>query len=435
MKSLVRTRRPRAVAAATTLTVAIALTACSGGDDGSAADGPVQLRMTTWSSNEEHQAVLAEIADAYVEAHPDQVSGVEFDAITDGTYVSAVTTQIAGGDAPDLMWITESYAEEFVSSGVLADVGPVFAETEGYDVDDLVPSAMELWRDGEAIYAYPFSTSPFGVYVNADLLAAAGQPDPRELIAEDEWTWDRLAEVASATVAAEDVAGIQLSVDDPYALPNDAITPIGLAWGARPWSEDGTTCAYTSPESVAFFDWYHTQVYDQRAFPAVGETVDFAAGQAAFRIGQLSLSAGLGDAFAWDFVPLPEGPAGAVPVMGQAGIGVLANGEHPDVAADFLAHFTSPENAAKLAAFFPPPRASLLDVATLREAAPTLTEEQLQDTVIDPAHTATTKVGHPRLSRMADTIRASLDALWDPNADVEAVLADVCAAIEPTLAE
>ncbi|WP_062213110.1 sugar ABC transporter substrate-binding protein [Streptomyces sp. NBRC 109706] len=435
MKPLVRIRTPRAVAAATTLAVAFTLTSCSGSDEGSSADGPVQLRMTTWSGNEEHQAVLQEIADAYVEAHPDRVSGVEFDAITDGTYVSAVTTQIAGGDAPDLMWITESYAEEFVSSGVLTDLGPVFAGTEGYDVEDLVPSATELWRDGEALYAYPFSTSPFGVYVNADLLAAAGQPDPRELIAGGGWTWDRLAEVASATAEGEGVAGIQLSVDDPYALPNGAITPLGLAWGARPWSEDGTTCAYTSPESVAFFEWYHAQVYDHRAFPAVGETVDFASGQAAFRIGQLSLSAGLGDAFEWDFVPLPEGPAGTVPVMGQAGIGVLANGDHPEVAADFLAYFTNPENAAKLARFFPPPRESLLTVETLRAAAPTLTEEQLQETLIDPARTATTKVGHPRLSAMADTIRASMDSLWSPEADVEAVLADVCSSIEPSLGE
>ncbi|MDT0268588.1 sugar ABC transporter substrate-binding protein [Streptomyces sp. DSM 44915] len=435
MKPQLRIRTPRAVATATTLAVALTLTSCSSGGDDASADGPVQLRMTTWSSNEEHQAVLQEIADAYVEAHPDLVSGVEFDAITDGTYVSAVTTQIAGGDTPDLMWITEAYAEEFVSSGVLADLRPVFVETEGYQVEDLLPAATELWRGEEGLYAYPFSNSPFGVYVNTDLLAAAGQPDPRELIADGAWTWDRLAEVASQTAQAEGVAGIQLSVDDPYALPNDAITPLGLAWGARPWSEDGTTCAYTSPESVAFFDWYHSQVYDHGTFPAIGETVDFASGQAAFRIGQLSLSAGLGDTFGWDFLPLPEGPAGTVPVMGQAGIGVLANGEHPDVAADFLAHFTNPENAAKLARFFPPPRESLLTTETLRAAAPTLTDEQLEDTLINPARSATTKVGHPRLSGMVDTIRASMDSLWTPEADVEAVLADVCSAIEPSLAE
>ncbi|WP_116953146.1 extracellular solute-binding protein [Jiangella endophytica] len=435
MRLTLRSRSPRAVAVATAGAVAVVLTACSGDDAEQAAGGPVELRMTTWSGNDAHHAIFQEIADAYVDQHPDEVSGVEFDAITDGTYVSAITTQIAGGDSPDLIWVTESYADEFVSSGVLADVAPVFADAEGYDAGDLAPNAMDLWTDGDATYAYPFSTSPFGIYANLDLVTAAGQPNPRDLIAAGEWTWDRLAGVAAATVAAQGVAGIQLSVDDPYALPNDAIMPIGLAWDARPWSEDGTTCQYTSPETVGFLEWYHERVYQDRAFPAVGEAVDFASGQAAFRMGQLSLSAGLGDTFAWDFLPLPDGPAGTVPVIGQAGVGVVANGENPEAAADFLAFFTSPENAARLAEFFPPPRESLLDAATLQAAAPSLTPDQLQGTVIDQALAARTKVGHPRLSQMADTIRAGLDAMWTPDADVEAVLADLCAQIEPTLAE
>ncbi len=443
MKFTTRSRQPietarskqswsrRLIAAAAITTATLALTACSAGDEPKSS-GPVALRMTTWSGSEKHKALFDEIANAYIAAHPDKVSSVKFEAIpTD--YFPAVTTQLAGGDAPDLIWVAEAYAQEFVSSGVLADLAPAFSSTEGYHVDDLVPAAMSLWKSDKAIYAYPFSTSPFGIYVNLDLLTKAGQPNPRDLIASGDWTWDRLTAIAAAAGASQHVAGLQLSVDKPYDQPNDAIMPIGLDWGARPWSEDGTTCQYNSPESVSFFQWFHQHVYGDKAIPGPGETADFATGKAVFRMGQLSMSAGLSDSFKWDFVPTPSGPKGSIPVIGQGAIGVAAKSKNPSVAADFLAYLTNPTNAAKLAQFFPPPRKSLLNVATLKAAAPALTEQQIQTVVIDQALNGTTKIGHANMSKMADTIRAGLDGLWKPDADVPAVLSDLCSQIAPEL--
>jgi len=64
-------------------------------------------------------------------------------------------------------------------------------------------------------------------------------------------------------------------------------------------------------------------------------------------------------------------------VIGQAGIGVLPRAESA-VAADFLAFFTNPENSRKLAQFFPPARASLLNAEVLAKANPLLSPEQLK---------------------------------------------------------
>ena len=49
-------------------------------------------------------------------------------------------------------------------------------------------------------------------------------------------------------------------------------------------------------------------------------------------------------------------------MIGQAGIDVFAKGKNPAVAADFLAFFTNPQNSRKLAQFFPPARASRVDL-------------------------------------------------------------------------
>src|SRR4051812_24436683 len=92
--------------------------ACGGGD--SSSDGPVTLRMTTWSANEAHVQLFNQIAADYTTAHPDVT--VKFDALPVDTYTTTLTTQIAGGNAPDLAWNLEGSAPDFVSSGALAPV-------------------------------------------------------------------------------------------------------------------------------------------------------------------------------------------------------------------------------------------------------------------------------------------------------------------------
>nr|WP_241769803.1 hypothetical protein [Cellulosimicrobium sp. MM] len=46
-----------------------------------------------------------------------------------------------------------------------------------------------------------------------------------------------------------------------------------------------------------------------------------------------------------------------------------------------------------------------------------------------------TKPSHQNFAKLQDTVRAQLDALWTADADVEGVLADTCAAIQPLLGD
>ncbi|MBL0888323.1 ABC transporter substrate-binding protein [Myceligenerans indicum] len=431
-------RRPRAAATGAALATALTLSACSGGEPGALGDletpsEPVDLRMTVWTADESHLALFQEIGDAYAAENPDLVSGVTFETIPFADYTTTLTTQLAGGNPPDLAWVLESYAPEFVSSGALADVRPVLQDTDGYELDDLVPSTLELWQDEDGLYAYPFSNSPFGVFVNTDQIAAAGQENPADLVAAGEWTFDTARDIAAAT--AEDSGKQGLVVRDfDYQLWENLST-VWDGWGAAPWSEDGTRCTFTDPEMVDAMRWIHDAAFDDGAMPGPGTTADFFAGDAAMTITQISRASALDGSFDWDLLPLPAGPAGKQNVIGQAGIGVFAQGENPGVAADFLAYFTNPENAEKLATYFPPPRASLLDAATLSAANPLLSEEQLQTVVVDGIKGSVTKPVHQNFAKLSETVRAQLDAMWTPDADVAAVLDDTCAAVQPLLEE
>lgn len=429
---------PKAAGIAATLGAVLALTSCAGGSDApvgepDAPSEPVDLRMTVWTADETQLGLFQSIADEYVAENPELVSSVTFETIPFEDYTTALTTQLAGGNAPDLAWVFESNAPEFVSSGALVDLRPLLESTEGYALDDIVPSSLALWEDGEGLYAYPFSNSPFAMFVNTDQISAAGQPDPAGLVESGDWTFDAARDIAAAT--AEDTGKQGLVVRDFDYQTWENLATVWSGWGAAPWSEDGTQCTLTEPEMVEAMTWIHDAAFQKGAMPGPGTTADFFAGDAAMTITQISRASSLDGSFEWDVLPLPAGPAGQQNVIGQAGIGVFAAGEHPDVAADFLAHFTSPENAEELAAYFPPPRESLLNAETLAAANPNLSAEQLQAVVVEGVEDAVTKPAHKNFAKISQTVRAELDALWTADADVETVLTDTCSAIRPLMEE
>lgn len=427
-----RRRRLSLATGAGIAAVALALSGCSGSSgEAETPSEPVDLRMTVWTADETQLALFQDIADAYVAENPALVSSVTFESVPFADYTTTLTTQLAGGNPPDLGWILESYAPEFVSSGALADVTDTLQDYEGYDYDDLLASSLSLWQQDDRLYAYPFSNSPFAMFVNTDQLAAAGQPNPADLVASGEWTYDAARDMAAAAAATSGKEGLVVRDFDYKVWEN--LATIWASWGAAPWSADGTTCTMTDPAMVDAMTWIHDAIFVDEAMPGPGVTADFFAGDAAMTITQISRASALDDSFAWDVVPLPDGPEGRQNVIGQAGIGVFANAEHPAIAADFLAYFTAPENAEKLATYFPPPRESLLNAQTLAAGNPRLSEQQLQEVVVDGIQDAVTKPTHKNFAQLQDTVRAQLDALWTPDADVEAVLSNTCETIAPLL--
>lgn len=432
MSPLTTRRRLSLTAGAGIAAVALVLAGCSGSTgETETPDEPVELRMTVWTADETQLALFQEIADEYVEENPELVSQVTFEPIPFEDYTTTLTTQLAGGNAPDLGWILESYAPEFVSSGALADLTDTLKDHEGYEYDDLLDSSLALWEQDDQLFAYPFSNSPFAMFVNTDQLAAADQPNPDDLVASGEWTFDAARDMSAAAAETSGKSGLVVRDFDYKVWEN--LASVWAGWGASPWSDDGASCTLTDPEMLDAMTWIHDAVFVDGAMPGPGATADFFAGDAAMTITQISRASALDDTFDWDIVPLPDGPEGRQNVIGQGGIGVFANAEHPTIAADFLAYFTNPENAEKLAAYFPPPRESLLTAETLAAGNPRLSEEQLQSVVVDGIQDAVTKPTHPNFAKLQDAVRAELDALWTADADVESVLSDTCETIAPLL--
>ena len=391
-----------------------------------------RLRMTIWSANEAHLKLFNGIAESFKKENPEVT--VSFESLPFETYTTALTTQIAGGNAPDMAWIFETAAFDFVNSGALVPLTKALAATPGYKLGELSPAATERWSKDGVLYAYPFSTSPFAVFVNNDLIRKAGAKTPAELIAAGQWTWPQA--IASAQAVAQSGKG-GLVVRDFNYQAWQYLSSVWNAWGAAPWSADGKRCTFADKPMVDALGFIHDAIFVKKAIPGPGQNVDFFAGDAAMTITQISRASLLpkDKRFDWDLVPLPKGQVGEYAIVGQAGIGVLQSGKNAATAAAFVAYMTNPENSAKLAQFFPSARKSLLNAEVLGKTNALLSPAQLDRVVVAGIATGQLMPAHTDFARLQQMVRAGLDAVWQPKADIPAATRAICAQIAPLLAQ
>ena len=423
--------RLRIAAALTAATMVSA--ACSSG----AADNDVTLRMTVWTTDKSQLALFDSIGAEYRKTHP-EITSIKFDVIPGDsvTYSAALTTQLSGGNPPDLAWVVERDAPDFVQSGALTNLKPTLDATAGYNAAELVPAATKLWTKGDGLYAYPFSTSPFGMFYNKNLLTQAGVTEtPDQLLAAGRWNWDAAGRIA-AQVAARDAGKQGLVIREFEYKQWVLLASVWRGFGADAWGPDGKTCGFTSPEMTAAMTFLHQAIFTDKALPGPGTTADFFAGEAGLTIAQIS-RAGLLKAkpFGWGIVPLPAGPKANAQVIGQAGIGVPVKGKHSKAAAEFLAFFTDPANSAKLSQYFPPARDSQINAAGLAKTNPLFSQDQLQHVVVDGIRSGAVLPSHTGSARIGSLVQSALDPLWKADADVPGALSGVCQAIDPVLAQ
>lgn len=418
------------------ITIALLVTAaCGGGDDEQAGEteNPISLRMTVWTSNEAHLEILNEIGAEFAAASPD-VDEVTIETTpADEDYRTVLTAQIGGGDAPDVGWLQELHSAEFIAGDALVDLSETLGADPDYNFGDLAEEPMSLWTEGDGVYGVPFSTSPLGLFYNADMFTAAGLPTPEQMQADGTWTWENLAAAAKEIHDTQDVAGFSVG---GYKF-NENFQFLSVIWygfGAAPWSEDGQTCTMADPEMVEAMEFLHSMIFEDGSHPGPGELVDYFTGQAAMTTAFISQANQLGEVdWEWGVAPLPAGPQSEAAVIGQSAVVAFSAGDHPQQAAEFVAFMTNEENSRKLSAFFPSIRGELLSVDVLAEKNPVLNEQQLEKVVIEGISNGRTTPTHANIGEIRPELRTALEPMWEPDADISVVLQDACDTIEPLL--
>jgi multiple sugar transport system substrate-binding protein len=181
-------------------------------DDGDMGDGEaVALRWRTRPDNQAEIDVYQSISDQI----DGEWDGAELEYEPGGSetssYQDVLRTEIAAGTAPDVFWIPGTDIADFANRGLILDLRELADSSDAYAGDDayyegpmeLLTYDPEADASGSSLWGLPRDVSTFALYLNLDLLAEAGAPDPRELDEAGDWNWDTFRDVAEAVSALD----------------------------------------------------------------------------------------------------------------------------------------------------------------------------------------------------------------------------------------
>ena len=151
---------------------------CSSGGDEAAAPGTVELTMTVPGGHATDPLYRAEIA-KFERENP----GVSVKLITVAgkNYYQKVMVMAAGGTAPDLMWMGQSF-REFAEKDLFLDLDERIRSE--FDLADYKPELLAWYTRNGRLYSLPFGVDLSFLICNLKLFRDAGLPPPR-----DDWSY------------------------------------------------------------------------------------------------------------------------------------------------------------------------------------------------------------------------------------------------------
>lgn len=382
----------------------------------------VSIKIVTWTSNQTQLDLLNSFVQEFAAKKGIAIDPV-FETIPFAEYTTKLALELQSSTPPDVFWILETSAPAFIESKVLM---PLNAQLASYDVSDFSPKLLELWSKNKNIYAVPFSSSPFFLLYNEDLFKAAGIPTPAELAAQGQWNWENFRKSAAAVKKATNVWGYQ-TVDgqgyDARVLHN--LLPIIRSYGGDAWDEKNKV-AIDSPESIAAVQMFHDMVFKDGSVVPPGNQSDFFAGNAAMTVAQVSRVSKLaGVSWKWGIAPMPNGPKGASPILGQAAIGAAAKGKNSALAAELVAYMTNKECVARMAGIWPPARVSVMDSKEFLSSNKAIDPASMKTAVADSLKAGRVLPSHIQFPQIAVESRTFFDKLWYADANVPAIMKEI----------
>jgi multiple sugar transport system substrate-binding protein len=380
------------------------------------------LRVGTGDSGEgltPHQDIIAR----FEEENPDIL--VQLEAVAGRDYYTRLLTQIAAGDAPDIMQIGDDAVPMFVDKGAFLPLDGFITGDYPLDMSIYLPGVVEPGQWEGQQWLLPKDFTPLGVYYNKSIFDEYGVAYP-----EDGWTWDDF--LATAQELTKDTDGD--GETDLWGAQLTANWTTGFEYwvaaaGGSLISEDGSQFVgyMDSAETIAavqfFSDLYN--VHKVAPPPAdfslwAGGNAEFDNGQAAMRLFGRWVQGGLKDNPNVDLgvVGVPAGQVRANTLF-WGGFGVFSGTKHPEAAWRFLSFYVGEQGSQVWKDWAIPPVASVAEEAGL-------TADPLEGVWISELDYLAPRayVFTPYWGQTADpALRTALETvLTDPDADVAAVM-------------
>ena len=349
---------------------ATAAPAAGGGDK-------VRLRLATWAGVDE-----AKELDAILEGINGESENFEIvQEPQPADYYTKLQTTIAGGQAADLIWLSQEYIAGYAERGALLDVTDCLAASDqpAANLDDYFPAVLQTAQFEGKTYGLPWISQPVIMYYNPQLFQDAGVAEPTA-----DWTWDDFKSAAEQLTNAEQ--GI-------YGTAFNDWPPIQMfIWqaGGDVLNEDMTQSPIDSPEAIQAAEFYGDIIFNPQYAAPENVIKEQGFGELA-KNGKVAMFFGgaaddLDYAHTKDpkFVELkaalpPKGPQNRTTFAWSASTVVNANTENKEAACDALVALTEGIHHWKIVA----PRQSLANKETIVASVPD--KEASADVIVEAA--------------------------------------------------
>ena len=308
-----------------------------------APEGVTELRITWYNDGNEGE-VLRDLLDRFEADNPD--IKVIIDTVDYASGIQqTLPIQLEAGEGPDMARVTQLG----IVAKYMLDLRPYLSNPEYWEANfGPFLKWMQAEAGGNAIPGFMTQLTVTGPFINRTLFEQAGVPVPSD--SSDQVTWqewaDAARQVAEATGAfamamdrsGHRLAGPAVSMGAKYFNAEGYPALVGdqgfkdMAQLMVDWHADGTMV----PEV-----WIGSAGSYQAAAPYFinGQLVFYMAGS--WQVGNFNTN--IGDAFDWEAVPNPCGPAACTGMPGGAALVAINTTKHPEAVARVMEYLTSEE--------------------------------------------------------------------------------------------
>lgn len=303
------------------------------------ARGPVKptIKIAIWGGTDEIE-ILTKIVDEWQRAHPDVKAKLEHTPA--GQYTNKLLIRIAGGTAPDVMFVESNIFVNFWAMDAFMDLRPFIEKDPDFNLDDFFPEMISRFTVDGKLYCIPRDTAPFAcVYYNKNLFDEAGIPYPT-----DDWNWYDMLDKAKALTKRDESGRIT-----QYGF-------YGWTWFNFVYSNGGSIVdnvkdpkefVMDRPEAVEGLRFYADLINRHKVSPSPVEFGNLGMGATQlFMTQKLAMyQSGFWESttfkdikdFEWDVAMFPKGPTG-IRRFGTGGSGycVLKSTKYPELAWDIV---------------------------------------------------------------------------------------------------
>lgn len=325
----------------TTMVIIIFLAACNGNNDENVikneADDVIELNFVYTEEGETY-----ELYKEMFKEYESENSHIKINTQTiPNEYNSTILTRIAGGNAPDVLWINNDAVAPFANRNALLDLSKYDGDL--FDSSIFAENALEGFTYDGKLYGIPADSAPAVLFYNRDLFDEAGEDYPKPKM-----SYEELTELAEIMTNHEENKVSQYG----YAQDLSWFSITSHFWqrGGDLINEDLTQSVLHSEENLEALNYLRDLMDVKKIAPsaATQETNPsyqfFTNGNAAMFYGGAWLASTelRGVNFNWDVVTPPVGEF-EVNTMALGGFAVTSSTKHKEESVKFLAWLAGKE--------------------------------------------------------------------------------------------